>query len=106
MFCCWALFVQPGLQMINEDEIMQKDDTKGQAGYAADSSTKDDITSDSQLNAKPPVVGSPLLSDETSTQKILRQVRDMMSADPNWIDKRAIMFNQTYKSLSTEFQLP
>lgn len=36
---------------------MQKDDSKSQAGAEVDSSTKDEITSVSQHNAKPLVVG-------------------------------------------------
>jgi hypothetical protein len=84
---------------------MQKDDSVPSAGTKADSSTGDQNMQSSSNDTKPIVVGLPSLSDETLSQKTLRQVREMMYAEPDWMNKREKMFSDTFRGLSVEFPL-
>jgi hypothetical protein len=62
---------------------MQKDDSKGQARTAADSEQKDENLSVSQHNAKPLVVGSPLLPTDDNTSQWGNAVKWWQSKYPN-----------------------
>lgn len=83
---------------------MQKLDSNWSAGTGADSEQNDQDLSVSQHSTKPLVVGSPLSADESVSKKILYQVREMMSAEPNWLEKTNREIGITYKALMNEFQ--
>lgn len=86
---------EPKPNNVTVDEDMQKADSKGSAGTAADSSTKDEITSVSQHSRKPPVVGRSLSSRKNVDPLYIKF--PSVKVSPGFVDRLYVNLKRLYQ---------